>query len=181
MPSLWCSPTAKAGALGFTLLELLVVLVLLGIIAVLVAPGLGGSLASAKLKTESRALIAELRVLRGAAITEGKIITLSFADGQSFYRVDGASVQLEEGMKLVFHVADDGGSGTDLSGLPTPQSMPDIGNQRLAFYPDGSSSGAVLELSLAENVHYIHVAWLSGEVSLAEQAQSERLVEAPLP
>jgi len=166
---------------GFTLLELLVVLVLLGIIAVLVAPGLGGSLDSAKLKTQSRALIAELRVLRGTAITEGKIITLSFVDGQSAYRVDGESVRLEEGMNLVFHAAGAEGVGDDLPGLLLPAPLPDIGNQRLAFYPDGSSSGAMLELSLAENVRYIHIAWLSGEVSLAERRQFAPIVEGPLP
>jgi len=58
----------------------------------------------------------------------------------------------------------------------TVQAMPEIGNKHLAFYPDGSSSGALLELQLGENVRYIRVDWLTGEAHfLAGAALQPRL------
>ena len=158
---------------GFTLLELLVVLVLLGIIAVLVAPGLGGSLDNAKLKTASRELLAALRVQRSAAITQGKIITLSFATDEPSYRIDDELVVLAAGLSIVYQAAagttSDGGLG---------QQLPDGGNNHLVFYPDGSSSGALLQLRLGDGLRYIHVDWLTGAVSLFDSLESPSFVES---
>ncbi len=158
---------------GFTLLELLVVLVLLGIIAVLVAPGLGGSLENAKLKTASRELLATLRVRRSEAITQGRMITLRFAEDESSYRVDGEPVRLAEGLSVVYQPAT-GAGGEGVQG----QVLPDTGNNRLVFYPDGSSSGALLTLRLGEGLRYIRIDWLTGAVSLLDSLESLPFVES---
>lgn len=155
---------------GFTLLELIVVLVLLGIIAVLVAPGLGGSLENAKLKTASRELLAVLRVRRSEAISQGRIITLRFAGDESSYRVDGESVRLAEGLSVVYQAA----TGAVSQG-EQGQTLPDTGNNRLVFYPDGSSSGALLALRLGEGLRYIRIDWLTGAVSLPDSLESQPL------
>ena len=157
---------------GFTLLELIVVLVLLGIIAVLVAPGLGGSLENAKLKTASRELLAALRVQRSEAIAQGRIITLRFAGDESSYRVDGESVSLAEGLSVVYQAA----TGAASQGVEG-SALPDTGNNDLVFYPDGSSSGALLQLRLGEGLRYIHIDWLTGAVSLLESIESLSSVE----
>jgi len=166
-------PLSAKNQSGFTLLELLVVLVLLGIIAVLVAPGLGGSLDNAKLKTASRELLAALRVQRSAAITQGKIITLSFTRDEPSYRIDGELVILAAGLSVVYQAAtgttSDGGLG---------QQLPDGGNNHLVFYPDGSSSGALLQLRLGEGLRYIRVDWLTGAVSLYDSFESPALAES---
>lgn len=149
---------------GFTLLELIVVLVLLGIIAVLVAPGLGGSLENAKLKTASRELLAVLRVRRSEAISQGRIITLRFAVDASSYRVDGEPVRLAEGLSVAYQAA--------MGAAGQGQAVPDTGNKRLVFYPDGSSSGALLQLRLGEGLRYIRIDWLTGAVSLLDSLES---------
>ncbi|PCJ36531.1 MAG: type II secretion system protein GspH [Cellvibrionales bacterium] len=161
---------------GFTLLELLVVLVLLGIIAVLVAPGLGGSLDNAKLKTASRELLAVLRVQRSVAITQGKIITLSFTRDEPSYRIDDERVVLGAGLSVVYQAAtgttSDGGLG---------QQLPDGGNNHLVFYPDGSSSGAMLQLRMGEGLRYLRVDWLTGAVSLYDSFESPAFAELESP
>jgi len=166
------APCHASKARGFTLLELLVVLVLLGIIAVLVAPGLGGSLDSAKLKTASRELLAALRVQRSAAITQGTIITLNFATDEPSYRIDDELIALAAGLSVVYQAAagttSDGGLG---------QQLPGGGNNHLVFYPDGSSSGALLRLRLGEGLRYIRVDWLTGAVSLFDSLESPSFAE----
>lgn len=164
------SPTVRQ--LGFTLLELVVVLVLLGIIAVLVAPGLGGSLDNARLKTASRELLAALRVQRSEAITQGKIITLRFVRDEPIYRVNGEPVGLMEGLSVVYQAA---AGATGDGGLGQPFS--DTAHNRLVFYPDGSSSGALLKLRLGEGLRYIRIDWLTGAVSLLDSLESPSFVE----
>ena len=163
---------------GFTLLELLVVLVLLGIIAVLVAPGLGGSLDNAKLKAAGRELLAALRVQRSEAIAQGRIITLRFSGDESSYRIDGESVHLAEGLSVVYQAA----SGPAIEGVQSSASLlntalPGTGNNDLAFYPDGSSSGAFLQLRLGEGLRYIRIDWLTGTVSLLDSLESSSFAE----
>lgn len=162
---------------GFTLLELLVVLVLLGIIAVLVAPGLGGSLDNAKLKAAGRELLAALRVQRSEAIAQGRIITLRFSGDESSYRIDGESVRLAEGLSVVYQAA----SGPAMEGVQSFASLnaalPGTGNNNLVFYPDGSSSGAFLQLRLGEGLRYIRIDWLTGTVSLLDSLESSSFAE----
>jgi len=165
---------------GFTLLELLVVLVLLGIIAVLVAPGLGGSLQGAKLKTQSRELVTVFRRYRGEAVAQGEIITLDFTREESYYSVDGEQVILDEGLSLASQVSADNNAHEEF-GFTGSNQMPDSRGNRLAFYPDGSSSGAVLELRSGDSLRYIRVDWLTGEVSLLDPVEHQVSLEAELP
>ncbi|MDF1832885.1 MAG: GspH/FimT family pseudopilin [Porticoccaceae bacterium] len=162
---------------GFTLLELVVVLVLLGIIAVLVAPGLGGSLDNAKLKAAGRELLTALRVQRSEAIAQGRIITLRFSGDESIYRIDGESVRLAEGLSVVYQAA----TGAAIEGVQSSAflnaALPGTGNNNLVFYPDGSSSGALLQLRLGEGQRYIRIDWLTGTVSLLDSLESSSFAE----
>jgi len=65
-------------ASGFTLLELLVVLLLIGLLTALVFPSMGRGMGALKLKTSSRDIVATLRLARSKAITEQKIYWVSF-------------------------------------------------------------------------------------------------------
>ena len=173
MPGPWRRFSPRGRQTGFTLLELIVVLVLLGIIAVLVAPGLGGSLENAKLKTASRELLTALRVQRSEAIAQGRIITLRFAGDESNYRIDGEPVNLAEGLSVVYQAA----TGAVIQGVQGSP-LPDPGNNDLAFYPDGSSSGALLQLRLGDGLRYIRIDWLTGAVSLLESLELPSFAES---
>jgi general secretion pathway protein H len=63
---------------GFTLLELLVVLVLISLLTALVFPSMGRGIAALRLKTGSRDIAATLRLARSKAINEQKIYWVGF-------------------------------------------------------------------------------------------------------
>jgi len=63
---------------GFTLLELLVVLVLIGLLTALVFPSMGRGMAMLRLKTSSREIAATLRLARSKAIAEQQIYWVGF-------------------------------------------------------------------------------------------------------
>jgi general secretion pathway protein H len=63
---------------GFSLLELLVVLMLLALVTAVVAPSLGRSLATAKLKTSCREIAATIRLARSKAVREQQVYLLGF-------------------------------------------------------------------------------------------------------
>ncbi len=65
-------------AVGFSLLELLVVMVIVGLIGTMVGVRLIGSLGTAELKTSSRTVAALLRHARTRAVTEKKINVAHF-------------------------------------------------------------------------------------------------------
>ena len=150
---------------GFTLLELIVVLVLLGIAAVLVAPQIGGSLQSAKLKTETRNVLAVFRSKRSEAIGSGQIITFAFDEQGEYYSVNDERIALDEGIYLFLEGQDD----NNLPGIPGLA----VAENSIDFYPDGSASGGILRLSSADKSHFISVDWLTGEVSMANNIDQQ--------
>jgi general secretion pathway protein H len=63
---------------GFSLLELLVVLMLLAVMTAVVIPSLGRVLSTAKLKTGSREIAASIRLARSKAASEQQVYLLGF-------------------------------------------------------------------------------------------------------
>ena len=68
----------RSSVSGFTLLELLVVLVLISLLTALVFPSMGRGIAALRLKTGSRDIAATLRLARTKAINEQKIYWVGF-------------------------------------------------------------------------------------------------------
>ncbi|BAU50064.1 general secretion pathway protein H [Sulfurifustis variabilis] len=139
---------------GFTLLELLVVLVLAASVAALVAPALSGAVALAELKAGARTLASALRHARGRAIAEHRDVALLLDVEARTWRVTGQ----ERTHRLV--------SRLDLR-LYTAQSevtSRDAGSIR--FFPDGSSTGGRITLAARNRAYVVDVAWLTGRVTI---------------
>jgi len=168
---------------GFTLLELLVVLVIISLMSVLVAPQLTGSLSRMNLQTASKKISASLRYARSRAASEkityvaifdfekdrlsimtdqkaqtGEIIEKDLGDGEERV-IRSKSYDLPDGVKLEKAVS----GGDEI----------DSGHFQIFFFPAGSSSGGDVILINDRGKRYkISVDFITGIVQLGSWDES---------
>ena len=152
-PPSWGRPCSSGRMAGFTLLELMAVLVIAGLIyAVLLASPFGRASAG-DLKAAARTLASGLRQAQAVAITTRRDALLT---------VDVESREFRVGDLAPHHVSDQ----VDLK-LYTAQQ--EVSSQRVGairFYPDGSSSGGRITVSSGERKYLVDVDWITGRVSI---------------
>ena len=138
---------------GFSLIELLVVVVLIAATTALAASVMGTGLAGQQLRNASRELAAQLRYTRAQAIVTGKsqLFTLD-ADTREWQAPNRRHGQLPREIKLVATAA------------RIEQTSPDIAAIR--FFPEGAATGGRIVLSRERAAWQIDVEWLTGEVTL---------------
>ncbi len=140
---------------GFTLIELIAVIVLLGIATAAVTFSFSKSLQGAKVRAASRDLVAALRYTRGQAIVKGRQEVLSLDLDANAYRAPGKpTVQLPKDMHLTLTTAEQEQTGANSGGI--------------RFFPDGSSTGGNIAVYQGQRVWRINVAWLTGDIALEE-------------
>lgn len=137
------------GRRGFTLLELLVVLVLVSLMTALVAPRLAGTLASTSARTSVKRIAAALRYARNQAASEKAVYVAAFhretsrvAVGRMPDPAGGKPVSEEDALLLidprVFTLA----KGVRIESVASASGEPeDTDPARIIFYPNGASSG----------------------------------------
>lgn len=129
-------PSDRRRQAGFTLLEMLVVLLLLGLATALVAPRL--SLGGAALDADTRTLAAALSAARDQAVRTGRVVEVRLdmpLPGTAGLRVVGDAEWMGDGVA------------------------------RIRFLPDGSASGADIRLSGRHGgERRVAVDWLTGRV-----------------
>jgi len=139
---------------GFTLLEMLAVILLIGIAAAAVAVSVSQGLASARVRAASVELAAALRATRAQAIVKGTEQSFELDTKNASYRAAGGKpVALPKGMRLSITSA--------------REDQPDNHTGRIRFFPDGSSTGGHVVLQRGERRWQVNVAWLTGAVSVA--------------
>lgn len=164
---------------GFTLLELLVVLVIISLMSVLVVPQLTGSLARMNLQTASKKISASLRYARSQAASE-KITyvaifdfekdRLSIMTGQEAQTGETLKEDLGDGEEPVIRSKSyDLPDGVKLEKGVSGKDEIDSGLFQITFFPTGSSSGGDVILTNDRGKRYkISVDFITGVVRLGE-------------
>ena len=145
---------AGSRQLGFTLMELLVVLGILALCLTLVVPALNRARLGVMVRSAAYELAAHLRSARAAAraVNVEHILTMDLAQRQ--YWAEGVV-----GRRQLPH-----GIAVDLT-VPESERIR-AGAGRVRFLPDGSSSGATFVLKDARSTASVLVDWLSGDVRI---------------
>lgn len=135
---------------GFTLLELLVVLVIAALVLALVGTSISRSVSGAEMRTAARKVAANLRYTRTQAILQKseQVFTVD-TEARTYQAPERELVELPEGMRIALTTA-----RTELTGE-------NVGGIR--FYPDGGSTGGYIELESDDRIYKVSVAWLTGE------------------
>lgn len=131
---------------GFTLLEMLVVIVLISIAAGLVGFGLQQGLRAAKERQAVGQVVEALRSTRARAIVSGTTESTVFDLRNLSVQAPGRPKKYwPAGLQVTLHTAEQAGSAVD-------------------FYPDGSSTGGHVLLANGSRRWRIDIGWLTGSV-----------------
>lgn len=128
---------------GFTLLEMLVVLAVMGLVAGLVFPAIGQGLAGAEFRTATAGLELEIRRARAEAIGGGRTVPLAVeTGGELLRRAPGGPFRVPRTMQL---------------------QLPQSG---LRFFRDGTSTGGDVVLVDGRRSFRLHVDADSGAIGI---------------
>ena len=131
---------------GFTLLEMLVVIVLISIAAGLVGFGLQQGLKAARERQAVGQIVDALRSTRARAIVSGHTARTEFDLHALSFQAPGRPLKhWPADLQVTLHTAEQAGSA-------------------VAFYPDGSSTGGNLLLANGTRRWRIDIGWLTGSV-----------------
>ena len=149
--------TARAGQHGFTLLEILIVLVIGVLLVALVPPLLSGMSGAAELRGAARQLAAGLRNARNEAVTRQQeaVLTLDLERRRFGVTGDPREIALPESVALKLYTAQ--------------SELLDSATGGIRFFPDGSSTGGAITVSGPKLAYRVNVDWLTGTVAIVEQ------------
>jgi general secretion pathway protein H len=158
------SPGASAGkslslprnTAGFTLVELLVVMVIAALILGLVGTSISRNITGAEMRSAASKLAASLRYTRTRAILDKQEhVFMVDAENRSYQAPKREEVILPEGMNVALTTARSELTAENVGGI--------------RFYPDGGSTGGFVELDANGRIYRINVAWLTGEASIQRE------------
>jgi general secretion pathway protein H len=138
---------------GFTLVEVMVVMVIIALVMGMVATSMSSSISGAEARAAARKLVASLRYTRARAVLDKtEQVFLVNTEERSYLAPGRERVQLPEGVDVTITTARSEITAEDAAGI--------------RFFPDGGSTGGHIELTVNEREYRVNIAWLTGETSL---------------
>jgi general secretion pathway protein H len=131
---------ARSAERGFTLIETIVVLVILGLALTVVAGFLPRRNTTLELTAATSRVTGALRIARSRAMVEGHPVPFATAPDGHGFRLENAQVNFGPGVTVV------------------------MAQPRILFAPDGSTSGGSLRVVVGGKQRQILVDWLTGRV-----------------
>ena len=135
----------RPGSAGFTLIETIVVVVILGLALTIVAGFIPRRNSTLELSTASQSIASTLRLARARAITESRSVAVAAAADGRTLMADGVRMKVPDTVAVA------------MAGTPA-----------IRFAPDGSASGGGIRVRNASRERLVSVDWLTGRVSVAE-------------
>ena len=138
---------------GFSLLELLLVMVLIAATGLLAAGVVGGGFARMELRGNAKDIATQLRFTRARALASGEPQTFSIDPAEHLWQAaDGRSGVVPDSLGIHF------------TGAREVQPADGVG--AIVFFGDGASTGGRVQLSRDGAAFDIDVAWLTGQVTM---------------
>lgn len=139
---------------GFTLVELLVVLAIAALAMAAVPSLFSAAMPGLEMKSAARRTLTSLRLTRELAIRQGTDLALIVDVEERRLDVPGhRSLSLPKRLELRLEAAE--------------REMIDEQRGAIRFFPDGSSTGGRILISLGDSGYQVGVTWLTGRVQLA--------------
>jgi general secretion pathway protein H len=138
---------------GFTLLEALMVLAIIGLVAAVALPTLRRPPDKLRLEAATRTLMSALRFSRVQAIARNDdVIVTMHVDRRILESSAGTALQIDQdiSVEMIFAAVERRRSAAGV----------------IRFFPDGTSSGGDIILTLSKRRARISVNWLTGEARL---------------
>ncbi len=150
---------SKTRTRGFTLLELMLVLVIASLMLTLAMPRFAAALPGVELRTYTQELAALLRFSRSQAIASNQEIAVRYdAAGHRVYLVSlPRDLAGPESVEL---------NWPSQQGSPYQTTGGDMSGREIRFYPDGSADVATIGVQGDGRFYSIRIDWLTGSVRI---------------
>lgn len=140
---------------GFTLVELLVVLALMGLALTVASPLIGNALPGTQMRAAARDVATGLRYARSLAISTNDDVTFDVD-------VEGRRFAVPQGRRTGSFPKD-----AEIVLTTARSELFDSGSGSIRFFPDGTSTGGGVEIVREGRRFLITVDWLTGRVAIA--------------
>ncbi len=144
--------TARYAA-GFTLVEVMVVLVIVALMLALVGSSISRNISGAEMRTAASKVAAGLRYTRTQAILK---------KSEQVFLVDTENLTYQAGERKPDTFPK--GMLVELNTARSELTSESVGGIR--FYPDGGSTGGNVRLEANGRIYQVNVAWLTGEAAV---------------
>ena len=144
---------ARSAPQGFSLIEIILVMVIIALASVLAAAAMGGGFRGMQLKSSAKQIASNLRYTRAQAIQTGRPQRFVIDPRRHHWEAPKAHRgNVPPKLGIVF--------------IGAREVQPQSGEGAIVFFPDGAATGGRIQLTAGKVAWDINVGWLTGQVEL---------------